>query len=242
MLGDGYHVSVGVKYRHTYITQAVNEIPGNGRARVIALALAPHYSKFSIDCYAQRVRSAVDAVDTKLDLTFVESWNYEPLFIASPIERMRETVAELNVADRNDISVIFSAHGPPERILQGGDPYPQELLETYELAAAQLGLKQDGWRLMYQSAGRTGEKWLGPNILDTLDAVAQEGHKHVTIAPVWFVAGHLEVLYDIDVECAERARFLGIELQRIPSANASPVFVAAFAGVVAIYTVTAAMA
>jgi ferrochelatase len=233
VLGDAYRVYVGMKHWHPYIAQAVNAIAENGHTRVIALALAPHYSKFSIDGYAQRVRAAMENIAATFDISFVQSWNDEPLYIASLAERMLEAREKFKVNDWNDIQIIFSAHSLPERILQGGDPYPQELRETCELVAAQLGLKENNWRFAYQSAGRTGEKWLGPDILDTLEAVAQEGPKRVMIAPVGFVADHLEILYDIDVECAERARALSIEMQRIPSANATSTFLRAVAAVVA---------
>jgi ferrochelatase len=232
-LGDAYRVYVGMKHWHPYIAQAVEEIARAGHTRVIALALAPHYSRFSIDGYIQRVRAALEKIGGTFDVTFVESWNDEPLYIASLVERMQETRAKFQGHDWQDIHVIFSAHSLPERILQGGDPYPRELRETCEQVAAQLGLNENGWRFAYQSAGRTGEPWLGPDILDTLDAVAQEGHARVMIAPVGFVADHLEILYDIDVECAERARALGIEMRRIPSANATPTFLQAVAAVVA---------
>lgn len=231
-LGDDYRVYVGMKHWHPYLAQAVSEIAQNGHTRVIAVALAPHYSRFSIDGYAQRVCAAMEQMGATFEVTFVQSWNDEPLYIASLVERMQETLGKYHTKNWNDVHVIFSAHSLPERILQGGDPYPQELRETCQLAAAQLGLAENGWRFAYQSAGRTGEKWLGPDILDTLDAVAQEGHKQVMIAPVGFVADHLEVLYDIDVECAARAEQLGIEMQRIPSANATPTFVQAVAAVV----------
>lgn len=230
-LGDDYRVYVGMKHWHPYIAQAVEEIAQHGHTRVIALTLAPHYSRFSIDGYIQRVRAAMEKIGATFDVTFVESWNDEPLYITSLVERMQETRAKFKVSSWEEVHVIFSAHSLPERILQGGDPYPQELHETCELVAAQLGLKENGWRFAYQSAGRTGEKWLGPDILDALDAVAQE-HRRVMIAPVGFVADHLEVLYDIDVECAERAHALGIEMYRIPSANATPTFVAAVAQVI----------
>lgn len=232
VLGEDYCVYVGMKHWHPYLADAVNEIAQNKHKRVIALALAPHYSKFSIDGYAQRVRAAMENSGATFDVTFVQSWNDEPLYIASLAERMEQARQQFKRNDWKNIRVIFSAHSLPERILQGGDPYPQELRETCELAAAQLGLAKDGWRFAYQSAGRTGEKWLGPDILDTLDTGAQQGHKQVMIAPVGFVADHLEILYDIDVECAARAAALGIEMHRIPSANATPLFVQAVAAVV----------
>ena len=229
-LGDDYHVYIGMKHWHPYIAQAVDEIAKDGLRRVVALALAPHYSKFSIDGYIQRVRDAVQKSGAPLDVTYVESWNDHPLFLRSIAERMENARKEFGAENWDDIQVIFSAHSLPERILQSNDPYPQELRETCEGVAALIGLKQ--WRFAYQSAGRTGEKWLGPEILDTLGEIAAEKNRRVLIAPIGFVADHLEVLYDIDVECAERARELGLDMHRIESPNASPTFIAALAAIV----------
>ena len=238
-LGDDFRVYVGMKHWHPYIAQAVDEIQRDGARRVIALALAPHYSRFSIDGYIERVRDAIAKSGAALDVTFVESWNDHPLFLRSVAERMEAARAKFSARDWNDIEVIFSAHSLPERILQSGDPYPRELRETCEGVAALLGLPR--WRFAYQSAGRTGEKWLDPDILNTLDEIAKskpcEGSEpsqgcRVLIAPIGFVADHLEVLYDIDVECAERAQSLGIEMRRIESPNASPAFIAALADIV----------
>lgn len=228
-LGENYRVYVGMKHWHPYIAEAAQKIVDAGHTRVTALALAPHYSRFSIDGYVQRVRAAMEQTGAQFEPEVVESWNDEPLLIQSIVERMEETRAAFGVNSWNDVAVIFSAHSLPERILQGGDPYPDELRETCELVAARLNLPKTGWRFAYQSAGRTGEKWLGPDILETLEVVAQEGHRRVLTAPIGFVADHLEILYDIDVECATRARELGMELRRIPSANATPTFINALA-------------
>ena len=263
-LGDDFRVYVGMKHWQPYIAQAVDEIARDGLRRVIALALAPHYSRFSIDGYIQRVRDAIAKSNAPLDVTYIESWNDHPLFLKSVAERMEAARSKFGAA-WDEIEVIFSAHSLPERILQSNDPYPQELRETCEGVAALLGLPR--WRFAYQSAGRTGEKWLGPDILDTLAVIASReaakqspsrdaeiaspqsallatlaphasagvthrGARRVMIAPIGFVADHLEVLYDIDVECAARAQSLGLEMCRIESPNASPPFIAALAAIV----------
>ncbi len=278
-LGDDFRVYVGMKHWHPYIAQAVDEIVREGHRRVIALALAPHYSRFSIDGYFQRVREAIAKAGAALDVTFVESWNDHTLFLQSVAERMEDAWSKFGAA-WDEIEVVFSAHSLPEKILQSNDPYPKELRETCEGVAALIGLKR--WRFAYQSAGRTGEKWLGPEILSTLSEIAaehgsvtralaggarvaseakqspsreveiasshtcpggrcqgsallamtQQGARRVLIAPIGFVADHLEVLYDIDVECAERAQSLGLEMRRIESPNASPTFIAALAAIV----------
>lgn len=229
-LGDGFRVYVGMKHWHPYIAQAVDEMVRDGARRVIALVLAPHYSHFSIDGYFQRVRDAISNTNASLDVTYIDSWNDHPLFLQSVAERMEDARRKFGEGSWNGIEVIFSAHSLPERILQSNDPCPRELRETCEGVAALISLPH--WRLTYQSAGRTGEKWLGPDILDTLSQVATEERRRVLIAPIGFVADHLEVLYDIDVECAERARELGIEMRRIESPNASPPFIAALAAIV----------
>ncbi len=229
-LGDGFRVYVGMKHWHPFIAEAVEEIARDGLRRVLALALAPHYSRFSIDGYIQRVRDAIQKSNAPLEAAFVESWNDHPLFLRAVAEKMEAARRNFGVKDWNELEIIFSAHSLPERILQSNDPYPQELRESCEGVAALIGL--NAWRFAYQSAGRTGEKWLGPDILETLDAMATEGHRRVLIAPIGFVADHLEILYDIDVECAERARALGIEMRRTDSLNATPTFIAGLAAIV----------
>lgn len=233
-LGDADRVYFGMKHWHPYLAEAVNEMVRDGVKQVIAIALAPHYSKFSIDGYIQRVRDAIEKTHAPLDVRFVESWNDHPLFVRSIAERM-EQVRQSFAANWSDIQVLFSAHSLPERILASGDPYPQELRETAELVAKHLDLPR--WQFAYQSAGRTGEKWLGPDILEALKKIAAEaptqGPPHrVLIAPIGFVADHLEVLYDIDVQCAELAHELGLEMRRIESPNATPTFIAALADIV----------
>ncbi len=229
-LGAGFRVYVGMKHWHPYIAQAVEEIVRDGFTRVIALALAPHYSRFSIDGYIQRVRDAIQGLNVSPDVSYVESWNDHPLFLRAVAENMEDARLKFGARDWSEIEVIFSAHSLPERILQSNDPYPQELRETCEGVAALIGLNQ--WRFAYQSAGRTGEKWLGPELIETIDRVAAEGHRRVLIAPIGFIADHLEILYDIDVQAMEHAAQLGIELQRIESLNASPALIAALANIV----------
>lgn len=228
--GELYRVFVGMRHWHPYIAEAVELIQHEGLQNVIALALAPHYSRFSIDGYFERLRTAMSKCHASFDVRSISSWNVNPLFLRSIAERMQDARGQFGEVEWQDIQVIFSAHSLPERILQSHDPYPQQLLETCQGVAALIRLSN--WRLAFQSAGRTGEKWLGPEINETLDTLASEGHKRVLIAPVGFVADHLEVLYDIDVKCAERAQALGLEMHRIASPNSSPTFIAALADVV----------
>ncbi len=229
-LGEEYRVYVGMKHSSPRIAGAVNEIARAGLRRAVAIALAPHCSRFSKEGYFERVRAAIEMSNAPLDVKFVESWNDHPLFLRALAEKIQDARQAFGVKDWDEVHVIFTAHSLPEHILQSNDPYPRELRETCEGVADRVGLRE--WRLAYQSAGRTNVKWLGPEILDTLDEIAAAGCRRVLLAPIGFVADHLEILYDIDVECAERAHALGIEMRRAELPNATLTFIAALEAVV----------
>src|SRR3972149_447624 len=125
--------------------------------------------------------------------------------------------------------ILFSAHSLPKRILDEGDPYPQQLKETCTAIAEKLGT--DRWSFAWQSAGSRGT-WLGPSVLETLDELAGHGVKAGLSAPIGFTSDHLEILYDLDIGAASHARELGIRWGRVPLPNASPAFIAGLAGMV----------
>jgi ferrochelatase len=119
--------------------------------------------------------------------------------------------------------VVFTAHSLPERILQTGDPYVDQLMATSKVIAEQC--VPANWQFGWQSAGRTPEPWLGPDILDVLRTIRQEeGMRSALICPIGFVSDHLEVLYDIDVEAKKLAAELGMHLERTESLNTDPLY------------------
>ena len=96
--------------------------------------------------------------------------------------------------------------------------------------AAEAGTEH--WSFSFQSESPTGEPWLGPDILDHLDELNAGGVDDVLVCPIGFVSDHLEIRWDIDTEAQERARELGMQLERIEMPNADPVFVAVLAALV----------
>ena len=137
------------------------------------------------------------------------------------------------LADRvrgTEAHVVFTAHSLPARILDEGDPYRDQLLETSRLVAEKAGL--DSWSFAFQSASPTGEPWLGPDILEELDSLHERGVERVLVCPIGFVSDHLEILWDIDVEARERAAELGLRLERIESLNDDPAFIRGLAELV----------
>ena len=210
-------VHVGMKHWQPRIADAVEAALGGGATEVVGVVLAPHYSALSIAGYRERLEAALDG---RAELRFVESWHDHEPFIAVLADRVRGT----------DAHVVFTAHSLPERILAMGDPYRDQLLETSRLIAERAGLEH--WSFAFQSASPTGEPWLGPDILDELDALHDRGVRKVLVAPVGFVSDHLEILWDLDVEARERAAELGLELDRIESLNDDPQFIRALTALV----------
>ena len=213
----GVPVFVGMKHWQPRIAEAVESALAGGATRIVGLVLAPHYSRLSIGEYRERLDAAAAG---RAEVVLVESWHDQPGFLDVVADRVRGT----------DAWVVFTAHSLPERILDEGDPYREQLHETSRLVAERAGLER--WSFAFQSASATGESWLGPDVLDELDRLHEAGVEKVLVAPVGFVSDHLEILWDLDVEARERAGQLGLELDRIESLNDDPAFVHALAELV----------
>ena len=215
----GLPVYVGMKHWSPWIADAARRAAAAGTERIVGLVLAPHYSRMSVGGYRERLEAALDG---SAELRFIESWHDHEPFLAVLADRVRGTAAH----------VIFTAHSLPERILAAGDPYRDQLLETSRLVAQRAGIPDERWSFAFQSESATGEPWLGPDILDHLDALHADGVRAVLVAPVGFVADHLEILWDLDVEAREKAAELGLELERVESLNDDPAFIRALAELV----------
>ena len=213
----GLPVFTGMKHWTPHIADAAEAALAAGAEQVAGLVLAPHYSALSIAGYREQLERALDG---RAELVFVESWHDEPGFVELLADRVRGT----------DAHVVFTAHSLPARILDQGDPYKEQLLETSRLVAAEAGLED--WSFSFQSESPTGEPWLGPDILDHLDALHAQGVEHVLVCPVGFVSDHLEIRWDLDVEAQEKATELGLRLERIEMPNADPQFIRTLSGIV----------
>jgi ferrochelatase len=203
-------VFVGMKHWRPRIAEAADRAVSGGADTVVGIVLAPHYSKLSVEGYRERLQEGLSG---RAELRFVESWHTHEPYIGVLADRVRGAQAH----------VVFTAHSLPARILDEGDPYRDQLLETSRLIAERAGL--DSWSFAFQSESRTGEPWLGPDILDELDSLKARGVERVLVCPIGFVSDHLEILWDLDVEARERAAELGLELERIESLNDDPAFV-----------------
>jgi ferrochelatase len=226
--GPEFVLFFGMKHSPPFVADAVARMIDEGIDQGVGLVLAPHYSRMSIGSYIDRVRKASGSTGPRF--TFVESWYDDPEFLALLADRVRDArgrLAEGLVA--NDL-VVFTAHSLPTKILDWNDPYPTQLAQTADAVAARLGL--DRFTTGWQSAGRTPNPWLGPSLEQVIERAADDGHTAVVVCPCGFVADHLEILYDIDIEAQEVARRRRIPLVRTESMNADPRFIRALASVV----------
>ena len=230
-----YVVRLGTKYVDPSIEDAVAELAGLGVARIVGVVLTPHQSTMGSGEYFERAGTAAAGTEPPLGLTVIPSWHRERGFVPLLATRTRAVLDALDTAARARVAVFFTAHSLPERVVAAGDPYPDQVAETGASVAGLLDLDTDPsvtWGTAWQSAGRTADPWIGPDLLVEMGRVATEGATAVVVCPVGFVSDHLEVLYDLDVEAQDRADTLGIAFARTPSLNDDPPFLAVLADVV----------
>ncbi len=218
-----YHVVLGLKHAEPKVEAAVDQLAAEGFRQIVGLVLAPHYSAFSIGQYLDRANTAAEPHG--IVVRGIESWATEPAFIEFVAHDLRAKLSTLPA----DTKVLFTAHSLPQRIISAGDRYPDELLATAQAVAARVNLLENRWSLAWQSAGRTPEPWLGPDILQVIDELAAQGTTGVLVSAVGFVADHLEVLYDLDIEAARRSAERGMAFARTACVNDNPAVMAALA-------------
>ena len=211
-----YHVALGLKHAAPMIEDAVQQLAAEGFTKIIALVLAPHYSSFSIGQYIGRATEA--ATPHGISVVGITSWATEEAFIAFLAADMSAKLASMPA----NTHVLFTAHSLPQRIIDAGDPYPAELRSTAVAVAAKIGLQENTqWSIAWQSAGRTPEPWIGPDILDVIDQLATQSTpaEGVLVSACGFVADHLEVLFDLDIEALHRAQQHGLAFARTECVN-----------------------
>lgn len=224
-----FRTYLGMKHSPPFIAEGVAEMQADGIERAVGLVLAPHYSKLSIGTYVERVEKAVADGGGPL-FSFVKHWYDHPAFIDLLASRVADGRDRLPGEVLEQAAVVFTAHSLPARISEEGDPYPAQLRATADLVAGTLGLAEV--RTAWQSAGRTPEPWLGPRLEDVIKELAATGHPAVVVCACGFVADHLEILYDLDVEAKETAEASGMAFVRTESMNDDPRFVRVLADVI----------
>ncbi|HVE64029.1 MAG TPA: ferrochelatase [Mycobacteriales bacterium] len=220
---DRFTVVLGTKHSAPSIEEGVAALAADGLDRAVGLVLAPHWSTVSVGQYAAKAAAAGETHGVAVET--VPSWHLLPAYVDFLARAVTDALALVPGGE-----VVFTAHSVPERVVTMGDPYPMQLAETAQEVAERLALPT--WSVGWQSAGRTAEPWLGPDVLQILTDRAGAQSPGVVICACGFTADHLEVAYDLDIEAAGLARQLGLPFARTRSINADPEVMAALAQLV----------
>src|SRR6266496_1443933 len=228
--GSTFHVVAGMRFAPPFIADVVPEATAEA-GQLIGVIMSPQYSPIIMSGY---VRTLEDAVATLPggELKIAGDWHLEPLFLQALAERIRQALRRFPPELRERVPVLLTAHSMPKRVIEQEPDYINNLKETAAAVARLVGLPPERWMFCYQSAGHTPEEWLKPDFADVMPELRVAGHTHVLIAPVQFLADHLEILYDIEIGAREQAEAAGIVFARTESLNTSPLFIKALAAVV----------
>ena len=222
-----YRCYLGMRHWSPWIEEVVGAMAEEGISRAVGIVLAPHYSSMNTERYFQKVRLGQDLYRTSIQFAFVKSYHDSPPLLEALARRVVEGLGRWPADERAAVHVVFCAHSLPARVIAEGDPYDSQLRETARQAALRAGLAPERWSWSYMSAGKSPEPWLGPDLPDHLAELSRQGVRAVVCVPVGFVADHVEVLHDIDIEARQRADAVRIRLERPPSLNDDPLFIEA---------------
>ncbi|GHO43958.1 ferrochelatase [Ktedonospora formicarum] len=231
--GTSYRVTAGMRFSHPFISEVMPETASDVDT-VVGIVMSPQFSPIIMGGYVRTVEEAASKLNrSDLKVRVAGDWHLQPFFIEALAERVSQALDEKFVPeDRDQVPVLLTAHSMPKRVIENEPDYINTLKETAAAVARKAGLADDRWMFCYQSAGHTPEEWLKPDFADIMPELEAAGRKHVLIAPVQFLADHLEILYDIEVGAREQAEEHNIHFARTESLNTSPLFIKALAQVV----------
>jgi len=228
-------VRLGTKYVPPTIEEGMADLAAEGVDSVVGIVLTPHQSTMGSGEYFARASAAAGQVEPPLELTVIPSWHRTAPLATLLAARTRAALDTLGPEARAQVAVFFTAHSLPVRAVADGDAYPAQVAESGADIAGLLDLDADPsvtWGTAWQSAGRTDDPWIGPDLLAEIKRVAADGATAVVVCAVGFVSDHLEVLYDLDVEARDVAGGLGMAFVRTISLDDDPAFLAMLAAVV----------
>ncbi len=230
--GPLFHVTAGMRFAPPFIADLVPEVAA-GAQELIGVIMSPQYSPIIMSGYTRTLEDAVEELhQNDLVLKIAGDWHLQPYFLQALAERVQEALDRFPAKVRKRVPVLFTAHSMPKRVIDKEPDYINSLKETATKVAELVNLPEERWMFCYQSAGHTPEEWLKPDFADIMPELRAAGHRHVLIAPVQFLADHLEILYDIEIGARQQAEENGIKFARIESLNTSPLFIKALAEVV----------
>jgi protoporphyrin/coproporphyrin ferrochelatase len=213
-LGGDVPVAVGMRNWKPFIADALSDLGAANVTRTIGIPMAPQFSTLSVQKY---IDAATAALPSGMAFEAVRTFHTHPLLLDAFAERVRQAAPD------GTERVVFTAHSLPARVIDAGDRYAHEVAETASGVAERAGIAR--YECAYQSAGRTPEPWIGPDLSELIRTRSSSGVRRFLAVPIGFVCDHTEILFDIDVQAADTARESGSQLRRTESLNTSPTFI-----------------
>ena len=233
-LGPGYRVVTGMRFSEPSIASGLAGLAAAGCRLAVGIILSPQYSELIMGGYLRAVGAARAEVGPDAPRVVVAgAWHLEPAFIGAVAARIREALGRFAEPDRGEVPVLLTAHSLPRRVAEQEPGYLHQLDETATAVAEAAGLERARWHFCWQSAGHEPGEWMTPDFADLVPRLRAEGHRAVVVAPIQFLADHLETLYDVAIGAREQAEAAGMAFAQIRALNADPGLVEALAGVVA---------
>jgi ferrochelatase len=228
----GWPVEVGMRFSAPSITDGVRALADRGAGHVAAIVLSPQFSPLLMGGYAKAIDEAKATLgELGPDVSVAGAWHDEPAFVRALATRVIDAVTAIPPDEREEVALLMTAHSLPRRVADQEPGYLGQLRDTAEAVAAHAGIADDRWRFCWQSAGHEPGEWMKPDFADLMPELAAAGRQSVLVAPVQFLADHLEILYDVDVGAREQAERCGLSFRRIKSLNAESVLIDALAAV-----------
>jgi ferrochelatase len=233
-LGPGARVRAGMRFSEPSIETALRDLSGEGCRRVVAITLSPQWSPLLMGGYGRAIDAARDAIGPGAPaVTLAGAWHRQPAFVDALARRIREGLAALEAeTGERDIPVLLTAHSLPRRVADQEPAYLDQLRDSALAIADAAGLADGQWTFCWQSAGHEPGEWMKPDFADLMPTIAAAGHRSVLVAPVQFLADHLEILYDVEIGARDQAEAAGLRFARITSLNTDDGLIDALAAVV----------
>jgi len=224
----GWPVEVGMRFSEPSIATGLEALLARGVTDVAAIVLSPQYSPLLMGGYARALEAACLGLKARAPrVEIAGAWFDQPDFVEALAARVRTAIATLPPADADDVAVLMTAHSLPRRVADEEPAYLGQLAATADAVAAAASLGSDRWTFCWQSAGHEPGEWMKPDFADLMPELAAAGRRTVIVAPVQFLADHLEILYDVEIGAREQAERSGLKFRRIDALNADPGLISA---------------
>jgi len=222
--GPALPIYWGNRNWHPMLEDTVKQMRDDGVKRAVAYVTSVFSSYSGCRKYREDLYAATTAVDSAPIIDKLRMGFNHPGFVEASIDRVSEAMQRIAPERRDRTPILFTAHSLPESMARHSN-YEAQLDDCCRLIGD--ALEHQRWQLVFQSnnASYGGEPWLGPDISDAIEAVHGEGAEHVVVAPIGFVCDHMEVVLDLDVEAADTAAKLGIEMYRAHTVGTHPAYI-----------------